>query len=124
MSVIQQVYLAEAGYSIYIKGIKPDKDNECSGEITINGNPTRLERKERYHIDGSMLVTDNYHIPMDFIINFLQANGCIEQKEDGKRYVVLKEYQNLTKTLLLRRLTTRIIQYGYVRITILCQRRV
>lgn len=39
MSVIQQVYLAEAGYSIYIKGIKPDKDNECSGEITINGNP-------------------------------------------------------------------------------------
>lgn len=53
MSVIQQVYLAEAGYSIYIKGIKPDKDN-----------PTRLERKERYHIDGSMLVTDNYHIPM------------------------------------------------------------
>lgn len=35
MSVIQQVYLAEAGYSIYIKGIKPD--NECSGEITING---------------------------------------------------------------------------------------
>lgn len=37
MSVIQQVYLAEAGYSIYIKGIKPDKDNECSGEITING---------------------------------------------------------------------------------------
>lgn len=30
MSVIQQVYLAEAGYSIYIKGIKPDKDNECS----------------------------------------------------------------------------------------------
>lgn len=26
MSVIQQVYLAEAGYSIYIKGIKPDKD--------------------------------------------------------------------------------------------------
>ena len=43
--------------------------------------PTRLERKERYHIDGSMLVTDNYHIPMDFIINFLQANGCIEQKD-------------------------------------------
>ena len=69
MSVIQQVYLAEAGYSIYIK------------------------RKERYHIDGSMLVTDNYHIPMDFIINFLQANGCIEQKEDGKRYVVLKEVE-------------------------------
>lgn len=77
MSVIQQVYLA--GYSIYIKRIKPD--NECSGEITINGNPTRLERKERYHID------DNYHIPMDFIINFLQANGCIEQKD------VLKEVE-------------------------------
>lgn len=37
--------LAEAGYSIYIKGIKPDKDNECSGEITINGNPTRFREK-------------------------------------------------------------------------------
>lgn len=93
MSVIQQVYLADSGCSIYIKGIKPDKDNEYSGEITINGNPTRLERKERYHIDGGMLVTDSYHIPMEFIISFLQANNCIEQKEDGKMYVVLKEVE-------------------------------
>lgn len=45
MSVIQQVYLADSGCSIYIKGIKPDEDNEYSGEITINGNPTRLEMK-------------------------------------------------------------------------------
>lgn len=50
MSVIQQVYLAESGSSIYIKGIKPDKENEYSGEITLNGNPTRLERKERYPV--------------------------------------------------------------------------
>lgn len=54
MSVIQQVYLAESGSSIYIKGIKPDKENEYSGEITLNGNPTRLERKERYHISNGM----------------------------------------------------------------------
>lgn len=40
-------YLADSGCSIYIKGIKPDKDNEYSGEITINGNPTRLERNVR-----------------------------------------------------------------------------
>lgn len=53
MSVIQQVYLAESGYSIYIKGIKPDEENQNSGEITINGNPTRLERKKRYHIDNA-----------------------------------------------------------------------
>lgn len=92
MSVVQQVYLAESGYSIYIKGIKPDEGNQNSGEITINGNPTRLERKERYHIDNGMLTTDNYHIPMDFIINFLQANDCFEQK-DGKVYVVLKEVE-------------------------------
>lgn len=77
MSVIQQVYLAESGSSIYIKGIKPDKENEYSGEITLNGNPTRLERKERYHISNGMLVTDSYHIPMEFIISFLQANGCV-----------------------------------------------
>lgn len=89
MSVIQQVYLAESGYSIYIKGIKPDEENKNSGEITINGNPTRLERKERYHIDNGMLITDNYHIPMDFIINFLQANGCFEQKD----VCVLKEVE-------------------------------
>lgn len=93
MSVIQQVYLADSGYSIYIKGIKPDKDNEYSGEIAINGNPTRLERKERYYIDGGMLVTDSYYIPMEFIISFLQANNCVEQKEDGKMYIVLKEVE-------------------------------
>lgn len=81
MSVIQQVYLAESGSSIYIKGIKPDKENEYSGEITLNGNPTRLERKERYHI------------PMEFIISFLQANGCVQEGEDGKSYVVLREVE-------------------------------
>lgn len=80
MSVIQQVYLADSGCSIYIKGIKPDKDNECSGEITINGNPTRLERKERYHIDGGMLVTDSYHIPMEFIISFYKLIIVLNRK--------------------------------------------
>lgn len=89
MSVIQQVYLAESGSSIYIKGIKPDKENEYSG--TLNGNPTRLERKERYHISNGMLVTDSYHIPMEFIISFLQANGCVQ--EGGKSYVVLREVE-------------------------------
>lgn len=48
MSVIQQVYLAESGSSIYIKGIKPDKENEYSGEITLNGNPTREKRTLPY----------------------------------------------------------------------------
>ena len=86
MSVIQQVYLAESGSSIYIKGIKPDKENEYSGEITLNGNPTRLERKERYHISNGMLVTDSYHIPMEFIISFLQANGCVQEGEDGNLF--------------------------------------
>lgn len=70
MSVIQQVYLAESGYSIYIKGIKPDEENKNSGEITINGNPTRLERKERYHIDNGMLITDNYHILWTLSLTF------------------------------------------------------
>ena len=93
MSVIQQVYLAESGSSIYIKGIKPDKENEYSGEITLNGNPTRLERKERYHISNGMLVTDSYHIPMEFISSFLQANGCVQEGEDGKSYVVLREVE-------------------------------
>ena len=93
MSVIQQVYLAESGSSIYIKGIKPDKENEYSGEITLNGNPTRLERKERYHISNGMLVTDSYHIPMEFIISFLQANGCVQEGADGKSYVVLREVE-------------------------------
>lgn len=93
MSVIQQVYLAESGSSIYIKGIKPDKENEYSGEITLNGNPTRLERKERYHISNGMLVTDSYHIPMEFIISFLQANGCVQEGEDGQSYVVLREVE-------------------------------
>lgn len=80
MSVIQQVYLADSGCSIYIKGIKPDKDNEYSGEITINGNPTRLERKERYHIDGGMLVTDSYHIPMEFYNQFFYRPMVVQNR--------------------------------------------
>lgn len=53
--VIQQVYFKKENYSIYIKGIIPDEDDFKSGIIIINGNPTRLERKERYHIDNNTL---------------------------------------------------------------------
>lgn len=51
MAVIQQVYFAKEGYSIYIRAIKPDEDNPESGLIWISGNPSRLVRRERYHID-------------------------------------------------------------------------
>lgn len=92
MSVIQQVYLPDAKYSIYIKGIKPDEDSPLSGEITLNGNPTRLERHERYHYDKErdMFVTDNYDIPTFFITKFLEENDCIIE-EEGKSFVCFKE---------------------------------
>lgn len=51
MAVIQQVYFAKEGYSIYIRAIKPDEDNPESGLIWISGNPSRLVRRERYHIN-------------------------------------------------------------------------
>lgn len=94
MSVIQQVYLPKAQYSIYIKGISPDEDNPESGEIILNGNPTRLERHERYHVDKehNMLVTDNYDIPMDCIFNFLAANDCFQEIE-GQKYIVFKKVE-------------------------------
>ena len=90
--IIQQVYLPEAKYSIFIKGIKPDEDDPSSGEIIINGNPTRLERHERYHIDNEIgiLVTDSYNIPMPYVIKFLQENGCLVKNGD-KTYVAFKE---------------------------------
>ncbi len=92
MSVIQQVYLPDAKYSIYIKGIKPDKDNPLSGEITLNGNPDWLERHERYHFDKErdMFVTDNYDIPTYFITKFLEENDCLVEQDD-KVYVGFKE---------------------------------
>lgn len=43
MAVIQQVYFAKEGYSIYIRAIKPDEDNPESG--LISGNPSRLVRR-------------------------------------------------------------------------------
>lgn len=63
MAVIQQVYFAKEGYSIYIRAIKPDEDNPESGLIWISGNPSRL-------------------------VN----NGCMEEK-DGELYVVYKEVE-------------------------------
>ena len=92
MAVIQQVYFTKEGYSVYVKAIKPDKENPESGLIWINGNPACLERKERYHIDSNlgMLITDSYQIPLTYIYNFLANNGCIEEK-DNKAYVVFKE---------------------------------
>lgn len=74
------------------KGIKPDKDNPLSGEITLNGNPTRLERHERYHFDKErdMFVTDNYDIPTYFITKFLEENDCLVEQDD-KVYVAFKE---------------------------------
>lgn len=96
MSVIQQVYLPDAKYSIYIKGIKPDEDNPLSGEITLNGNPTRLERHERYHYDKErdMFVTDNYDIPTFFITKFLEENDCIIEKRENHLCALKKLYLN------------------------------
>ena len=58
MAVIQQVYFTKEGYSVYIKAIKPDEENPESGLIWVNGNPTRLERKEQYHIEEATAQLD------------------------------------------------------------------
>lgn len=80
MSVIQQVYL-------------PDEDNPLSGEITLNGNPTRLERHERYHYDKErdMFVTDNYDIPTFFITKFLEV---LSKKMESHLCALKKLYLN------------------------------
>lgn len=93
MAVIQQVYFAKEGYSIYIRAIKPDEDNSESGLIWISGNPSRLVRRERYHIDiaSRLVITDSYQIPLEYIHNFLVNNGCVEEK-DGELYVVEVEF--------------------------------
>lgn len=64
MAVIQQVYFAKEGYSIYIRAIKPDEDNPESGLIWISGNPSRLVRRERYHINiaSSRLLSNSLRI--------------------------------------------------------------
>lgn len=90
MAVIQQVYFAKEGYSIYIRAIKPDEDNPESSLIWISGNPSRLVRRERYHIN--IVITDSYQIPLEYIHNFLVNNGCMEEK-DGELYVVYKEVE-------------------------------
>lgn len=89
MAVIQQVYFAKEGYSIYIRAIKPDEDNSESGLIWIS-----LVRRERYHIDiaSRLVITDSYQIPLEYIHNFLVNNGCMEEK-DGELYVVYKEVE-------------------------------
>lgn len=88
--IIQQVYLPEAGYSIYIKGIKPDNPNK--GMIVINGNPTRLERREKYFIENGMVVTENYYFPIEYLLHFLQVNDCIEENEKGEINIIFKEF--------------------------------
>ena len=94
MAVIQQVYFAKEGYSIYIRAIKPDEDNPESGLIWISGNPSRLVRRERYHINiaSRLVITDSYQIPLEYIHNFVVNNGCMEEK-DGELYVVYKEVE-------------------------------
>lgn len=84
MVVIQQVYFAKEGYSIYIRAIL----------IWISGNPSRLVRRERYHINiaSRLVITDSYQIPLEYIHNFLVNNGCMEEK-DGELYVVYKEVE-------------------------------
>ena len=70
------------------------KDNPESGLIWISGNPSRLVRRERYHINiaSRLVITDSYQIPLEYIHNFLVNNGCMEEK-DGELYVVYKEVE-------------------------------
>ncbi len=96
--VIQQVYLKDLGYSLYIKSIKPDENNPSTGTLIFNGNPTKLERQESYLIKGNELITENFTIPMEFIINFLVANDSVIETEDGKLQVVLREVPSKQNT--------------------------
>lgn len=79
-------------FNLYKRESSQIKDNPLSGEITLNGNPTRLERHERYHFDKErdMFVTDNYDIPTYFITKFLEENDCLVEQDD-KVYVAFKE---------------------------------
>lgn len=74
--------------------LEPDENNPESGLIWISGNPSRLVRRERYHINiaSRLVITDSYQIPLEYIHNFLVNNGCMEEK-DGELYVVYKEVE-------------------------------
>lgn len=55
--------------------------NFKTNEIILNGNPTKLTRKEKFIVEGKQVITDNYHFPIDFLYKLCIDNHCID--EDG-----------------------------------------
>lgn len=90
--VIQLIYIGNSDY-LSIKGIKPDKDSPLTGEIDICTSSFAPARREEYKIEGDFLITENYVIPMNYIINFLFVNNCAEIGENGEERVVLREVE-------------------------------
>lgn len=90
--VIQMIYMGKPGY-LSIKGIKPDKDSQLTGEIDICTNSFAPARREKYIIENDLLMAESCIIPMDYIVSFLQSNDCVRTDENGEECVILKEVE-------------------------------
>ena len=60
---------------IFLRGVNFDKH-----EVTLNGNPTKLTRVEKFMIqDNNQVITESYHFPIEYLMMLCSLNDAIDK---------------------------------------------
>ena len=63
------------GGLIFLRGVNFEKH-----EVTINGNPTKLTRVEKFMVqDGNQIITESYYFPIEYLVMLCSENGAIDK---------------------------------------------
>ena len=63
------------GGLIFLRGV-----NFQTSEVSINGNPTQLLRKEKFSVseDGNMINTQSYFFSIKYLYQLCMENDCVD----------------------------------------------
>ena len=71
------------------------------GKLRFGANPVSLRREEIFNIDGNQVVTESYFFPIQYLFQWLIANGAINDETKAVSNIgfedILKPIENLTK---------------------------
>jgi hypothetical protein len=66
------------GGLIFLRGVNFEKH-----EVTINGNPTKLTRVEKFMIqDGNQVITESYFFPIEYLMILCSENDAIDENNN------------------------------------------
>ena len=77
MAVHIQMIRLESGSYMTLQEIM--FNSSTSGKLKFCANPISLRREELFNIEGDMVVTESFHFPIPYLIQWLKENDSIDE---------------------------------------------